>query len=190
MDSIRDALIESADIKRTISERLCHEIESVIKMISNALKTGKKILIMGNGGSAADAQHIAGELVGRFKAERKAIPAIALSTDTSIITAIGNDYGFDTIFERQVEALTCKGDIVIGISTSGNSLNIIKGLSLAKKLGAKTIALLGNDGGSIKDIVDLAIVIPSHNTPRIQEAHITIGHIICEEVEKRWINNL
>ncbi|MBI5183879.1 MAG: D-sedoheptulose 7-phosphate isomerase [Nitrospinae bacterium] len=184
---IKSALIESANIKRTISEELCHEIECGIKMISNALKRGKKILLMGNGGSAADAQHLAGELIGRFKAERKAIPAIALTTDTSIITAVGNDYGFDTIFERQIDALTCKGDVVIGISTSGRSPNIIKGLRLAKELGAKTIALLGNDGGGVKEMVDLAIVIPSYNTPRIQEAHITIGHIICEEVEKEFL---
>ena len=139
---------------------------------------------MGNGGSAADAQHIAGELVGRFKKERKAIPAISLSTDTSILTAIGNDYGFEKVFERQIEALGNKGDVVIGISTSGNSENVYRAMKLAKKMGLTTIGLLGNDGGKIKNLSDIALVVPSKNTPRIQETHITIGHIICEGVER------
>ena len=139
---------------------------------------------MGNGGSAADAQHIAAELVGRFKKERKAIPALALTVDTSSLTALGNDYGFDTIFERQVEALANKHDAVIGISTSGNSENIIRAVNKANSIGAFTIGLLGNDGGKLKDAVNLPIIIPSNDTARIQEVHITIGHIICEIIEE------
>ena len=141
-------------------------------------------MLMGNGGSAADAQHIAAELVGRFKKERKAMPALALTVDTSSLTALGNDYGFDTIFERQVEALANKNDTVIGISTSGNSENIIRAVNKANSIGAFTIGLLGNDGGKLKDAVNLPIIIPSNDTARIQEVHITIGHIICEIIEE------
>ena len=141
-------------------------------------------MLMGNGGSAADAQHIAAELVGRFKKERKAMPALALTVDTSSLTALGNDYGFDTIFERQVEALANKHDAVIGISTSGNSENIIRAVNKANSIGAFTIGLLGNDGGKLKDAVNLPIIIPSNDTARIQEVHITIGHIICEIIEE------
>tara|TARA_B100000953_G_C17798486_1_gene351307 strand:- start:194 stop:619 length:426 start_codon:yes stop_codon:yes gene_type:complete len=139
---------------------------------------------MGNGGSAGDAQHIAAELVGRFKKERKAMPALALTVDTSSLTALGNDYGFDTIFERQVEALANKNDTVIGISTSGNSENVVRAVNKANSIGAFTIGLLGNDGGKLKDAVNLPIIIPSNDTARIQEVHITIGHIICEIIEE------
>ena len=166
------------------------DIQKAIDLISDAIKSGKKVLLMGNGGSAADTQHIAGELVGRFKKERKAIPAISLSTDTSILTAIGNDYGFEKVFERQIEALGNKGDVVIGISTSGNSENIYRAMKLAKKMGLTTIGLLGNDGGKIKNLSDIALVVPSKNTPRIQETHITIGHIICEGVERIISNEI
>ncbi len=141
---------------------------------------------MGNGGSAADCQHIAAELVGRFKSEREGLPAIALTTDTSILTAIGNDYSFNEIFARQIEALANKGDLVIGISTSGNSENVIRGILKAKKIGCYTVGLLGKDGGKLKNLVDLAIIIPSNNTPRIQECHILIGHIACEIVDKEF----
>jgi D-sedoheptulose 7-phosphate isomerase len=138
---------------------------------------------MGNGGSAGDAQHIASELVGRFSKERRGLPAIALTTDTSILTSVGNDYGYEHIFSRQVEALANTDDLVIGISTSGNSNNVLQALKAAKSLGCQTVALLGKDGGQIKDIVELPLIIPSANTARIQEAHILIGHIICEIID-------
>lgn len=136
--------------------------------------------------SAANSQHFAAEIVGRFKLERKGLPAIALTTDISILTAIGNDYGFDRIFERQVEALGKEGDVLAGISTSGNSENVIKAANKAKEMGIYTIGLLGKGGGKLKDIVDLALVVPSNDTARIQECHLTIYHVICEEVEKNW----
>jgi D-sedoheptulose 7-phosphate isomerase len=139
---------------------------------------------MGNGGSAADAQHFVAEIVGRFKLERRGLPAIALSTDTSILTAIGNDYGFDKVFSRQVEALASPGDLVIGISTSGNSPNVLLALQLARQAGCSTVGLLGKDGGSIKDVCDLALVVPTNDTPRVQEGHITIIHIVCDLLEK------
>jgi len=153
-------------------------------LISAALTNGNKLLVMGNGGSAADSQHFVAEIVGRFKMERKALPAVALSTDTSILTAIGNDYGFESIFSRQVEALAAPGDIVVGLSTSGNSPNVLKALKVARERGCRTVGLLGKDGGSIRTVCDLALVVPSTDTPRIQEGHITIIHIVCDLVEK------
>ena len=146
----------------------------------------KKIIIFGNGGSAADAQHIVAEFIGRFKLERKTLPAIALTSNSSIITALANDYSYDTIFSRQCEGLVQKGDIVIGISTSGKSLNVKKGLTVSKKKGAITIGLLGNKGGIIRKICDIPIIVNSSSTPRIQEVHRMIYHIICEEVEKEF----
>jgi D-sedoheptulose 7-phosphate isomerase len=153
-------------------------------LLTAALNHGNKLLVMGNGGSAADSQHFVAEIVGRFKLERRALPAIALSTDTSILTAIGNDYGFDAVFSRQVEALAAPGDVVVGISTSGNSPNVLTALKIAKARGCRTIGLLGKDGGSIKAACDLALVVPSEDTPRIQEGHITIIHIVCDLVER------
>ena len=182
-DNIEKSLLDSAKcIEDAVA--LSEIIEYAIREIINCLENGKKILIFGNGGSAADAQHIAAELVGRFKKERKAMPALALTVDSSSLTALGNDYGFDTIFERQVEALANKNDAVIGISTSGNSENIIRAVNKANSIGAFTIGLLGNDGGKLKDAVNLPIIIPSNDTARIQEVHITIGHIICEIIEE------
>ncbi|MFH1096797.1 MAG: D-sedoheptulose 7-phosphate isomerase [Candidatus Desantisbacteria bacterium] len=172
---------ESIDVKNNIPIK---DVSDAIRLIINAYKQHKKVLICGNGGSAADAQHMAGELVGRFKMERQALGAIALTTDTSILTAIGNDYGFDDIFSRQIEALAETDDVVIGISTSGNSPNVLKGIAMAKKNGAMTIGFTGKDGGKLKDMTDVCIVVPSSNTPRIQEAHITIIHIICLLVEQ------
>lgn len=183
-ENIKKALMESADLKRQIAEKFIDLIEEAISLICGSLKKSGKILLMGNGGSAADAQHIAAEFIGRFKLERNSLPAIALTTDTSILTSVGNDYGFDQIFARQLESLGRKEDVVIAISTSGNSKNIIEALRLSQRNGLKSIGLLGCNGGEIKELVDLAIVAPSSNTPRIQESHITIGHIICEEVEK------
>ena len=150
----------------------------------DAYKDGNCSRFCGNGGSAGDAQHIAAELVGRFKKERKAMPALALTVDTSSLTALGNDYGFDTIFERQIEALANKNDAIIGISTSGNSENVLRAVIKANTIGAFTIGLIGNDGGKLKDTVNLPIIIPSNDTARIQEVHITIGHIICEIIEE------
>lgn len=162
---------------------LIPKIEQAVEMIVNSYKSGGKLILFGNGGSAADAQHIAAELVGRFQIERKALNAVALSTNTSILTAIGNDYGFDRVFERQLEGLAGLNDTVIGITTSGNSKNVLLAVNRAKKLKFKTIGLTGGDGGKLKKISDLCIVVPSSSTARIQEAHITIGHIICKLVE-------
>lgn len=170
-----------AEIERTLTERIAEAVEMLIV----AMGQGKKLLVMGNGGSAADAQHLAAEIIGRFKLERRALPAIALTTDTSILTALGNDYGFDRIFARQVEGLAQAGDVVIGISTSGNSPNVCAALAQARTMGCRTIGLLGKDGGCIRAEADVALIVPSHDTPRIQEGHLTIIHIICDLLEKR-----
>ncbi len=188
-DKMKDYFKESAEIKIKFIEENEEKLKEAIEKIIEALERGNKILICGNGGSAADAQHFAAELVGRFKLERKGLPAIALTTDTSILTAIGNDYSFDNIFERQVEALGKEGDVLIGISTSGNSENVIRAVKKAKELNIYTIGLLGKGGGKLKDLVDLALIVPSNNTPRIQECHVTIYHVICEEVEKRLFSD-
>jgi D-sedoheptulose 7-phosphate isomerase len=160
-------------------------VAGTVELLAAAYRAGNKLLVCGNGGSAADAQHLAAEIVGRFKMERRGLPAIALTTDSSILTAIGNDYGFDRIFSRQVEALAAPGDVVIGISTSGNSPNVQQALELARRSGCRTVGLLGRDGGSIAGIVDIALTVPSHDTPRIQEGHICMIHIICDLLEKR-----
>ncbi|MBN2368098.1 D-sedoheptulose 7-phosphate isomerase [Candidatus Woesearchaeota archaeon] len=177
-------LKESIEVKEKIIENQLDKIEKTAELFIKAYETGNKIIAFGNGGSAADAQHLVGELVGRFKIERKGLPAIALTTDSSVITAIANDYGYDMIFERQLEANAVKNDIVFGISTSGNSPNIINALKRAKKLGCKTIGLTGKKGGEMAGLCDVCIVVPSDNTPRIQEAHIAIIHIICELLDK------
>ena len=158
-------------------------LEIAAKLCISGLNGGGKILIFGNGGSAADAQHIAAELVGRYKIERKGLPAIALTTDTSALTAIGNDYGYDHVFDRQVEALANEGDVVIGISTSGNSDNVINALKLAKDLGCKTIGFTGRDGGMMNSLCDVNLVVPAQDTARIQELHIVIGHTMCHLIE-------
>jgi D-sedoheptulose 7-phosphate isomerase len=165
--------------------QLAGPISAVVDLVAEALGNGKKLIVMGNGGSAADAQHFAAEIVGRFRVERRALPAIALSTDTSILTAVGNDYGFDQIFRRQVEAHAETGDVVVGISTSGSSNNVYGALLLARERGCRTVGLLGKDGGTIAGIVELPVTIAAQETARIQEAHITIIHIVCELVEKR-----
>lgn len=160
-------------------------IEAMIDVIVDAIRAGGKLLIAGNGGSAADAQHFAAEMVGRFQMERKAIPAIALTTDTSILTAIGNDYGFDQVFVRQVEALARPGDILLGISTSGQSHNLLQAMVLARQNGCRTLCLAGKDGGAMAQSADLALVIPSMAVPHIQEAHLTVIHLMCREIERR-----
>ncbi|CAA6810531.1 MAG: Phosphoheptose isomerase 1 (EC [uncultured Campylobacterales bacterium] len=170
-----------------VKQDLIHHIHTANVIVNEAIKNGKKVLICGNGGSAADAQHIAAEFTGRFEVERVGLPAISLSTDTSALTAIGNDYGFDKIFSRQVEALGNEGDVLIGISTSGNSQNIIQALKIAEEKGLKTIGMSGRDGGVMNDICDINIVIPSDVTARIQEIHILIGHIICKSVDANYM---
>jgi D-sedoheptulose 7-phosphate isomerase len=161
-------------------------IEIAANLCIDALKKDNKILLFGNGGSAADAQHIAAELVGRYKTERKGLSAIALTTDTSSITSIANDYGYLNVFSRQVEALANKGDILIGISTGGTSANVISALKLANELGCITIGLSGKSGGEFNSLCDVNIVVPSEDTPRIQEMHIVIGHIICHLIDEEF----
>ena len=184
---IENLILSSSDIiKRSVN--LSNQIEASVRTITECLRNENKIIIFGNGGSAADAQHIAAEFVGRFMRKRKSLPAIALTTDSSILTSIGNDYSFDDVFSRQCESLVSKGDIVIGISTSGNSKNVENGIVTAKEKGAITIGLLGNHGGALKNIVDIPIIVESTETPRIQEVHRVISHLICDLVEQDLIN--
>ncbi len=175
------------DVFEKTQEELRDHIYTACIIATEVLKNGKKILLFGNGGSAADAQHIAAELTGRYKIKRRGLPAIALTTDTSAITAIANDFGFKNIFKRQVEALGEEGDLLIGISTSGNSKNVLKALKLGREIGCKTIGLSGNDGGKMSQFCDLNIIVPSANTPRIQEMHILIGHTICQAIDRAFI---
>jgi len=183
---IEDYIIKSSEIAKN-SVSISDEIERSINAIVECLDKGNKIVLFGNGGSAADAQHIAAELIGRFKAERKSYPAIALSTDSSVLTSLSNDYSFDVVFSRQCESLVVDGDVVIGISTSGNSTNVEKALLVSKNNGATTIGMLGNKGGKIKEVVDIPIVVDSSSTPKIQEVHRIVYHVICEMVEKIMI---
>jgi D-sedoheptulose 7-phosphate isomerase len=184
LEEVQKQLQSHRAVIELIERDMTAEITVLVNMLTDLFQRGGKLLVMGNGGSAADAQHMVAEIVGRFKLERAALPAVALTTDTSILTAIGNDYGFDSIFSRQIEALATDQDVVIGISTSGNSGNILKALKEARARGSRTVGLLGKDGGSIKDVCDLALIIPSEDTPRIQEGHITIIHIVCDLTEK------
>lgn len=174
-------------IQKTI-EVLQDDVAKASGMCVNALKNGNKILLFGNGGSAGDAQHIAAELTGRYKTERRGLPGIALTTDTSALTAIGNDYGYDRVFDRQVEALAQSGDILIGISTSGNSKNVINAFKIGKEMGCICIGLSGRDGGGMNEVSDINVVVPSNNTPRIQEMHILIGHTICQIIDDNFSN--
>ena len=189
INTIKSIIEDSIQTKKLVSEQLTEHIQKSAELIINSLKNGNKLLICGNGGSAADSQHFAAELCGRFEMDRKTLPAIALTTNTSIITAIGNDYGFDTIFEKQVEAYGKPGDVFFGITTSGNSPNIITALEKAKSLGMKTISLLGKDGGKLKDKADVDLTVPCQNTARTQESHIMIIHIICKLVEDALFQN-
>jgi D-sedoheptulose 7-phosphate isomerase len=181
--TIRHELLAHLEVINLTIETMQEKIELASLLVVETLKNGNKILLCGNGGSAADAQHIAAELTGRYNTERKGLAGIALTTDTSALTAIGNDYGFDRIFDRQVEALANKGDLIIGISTSGNSKNIISALKLGKEIGCKTLGLTGRDGGVINDICNLNLIVPSNDTSRIQEIHILIGHTICQIID-------
>jgi len=181
---IKAQLQNHCEVVTALARDLAPAIERAALLLVAAFRGGNKLLVMGNGGSAADAQHFAAEIVGRFKLERPALPALALTTDSSILTAIGNDYGFERVFSRQVEAHAASGDVVIGISTSGNSPNVQLALELAAGKGCRTIALLGRDGGAISGVAELSLVVPSHDTPRIQEGHIAIIHVVCDLVEK------
>jgi D-sedoheptulose 7-phosphate isomerase len=181
-DLIHGALIAHQTVIAQL-EPLIPAIHALGERLRDCLNSGNKILLMGNGGSAADCQHIAAEIVGRYKRERRGLPAIALTTDTSILTSVGNDYGFEYIFSRQVEALCAPNDIVIGLSTSGNSANVVAGIQAAKQAGAYTVGLTGASGGRLADLCDVTLAMPSSDTPRIQEAHILIGHILCELAE-------
>jgi len=167
-----------------VHELLGTEIASFSKTMSDALLNGCTVFWCGNGGSAADSQHLAAELVGRFQKDRRPLRSVALTTDTSIITSVSNDYTYDDIFSRQVEALSNPGDVLIGISTSGRSENVLRAFKMARSLGVKTLGLLGKDGGAARSLVDRSIVIPSESTARIQEAHILIGHILCDLIER------
>ena len=185
-ETIRQQIQTSIDTKRAIlaDSRLLDIIAQAAQMVTNTYRNGHKTLLAGNGGSAADAQHIAGEFVSRFYFDRPGLPSIALSTDTSILTAIGNDYGYDRLFARQVQAQGMEGDIFIGISTSGNSENIVRALETCRKKNIYSIGLTGAEGGHMKELCDLTICVPSCETPRIQESHILTGHIICCIVEQ------
>lgn len=182
-DKIKDIIEESIGVKKDVIKSQLDAIEKATSAIISTLRAQGKVILFGNGGSAADSQHIAAELVGKFLKERKALPAIALTTNTSILTAIGNDYSYAQIFARQLDALAEKKDIAIGISTSGKAANVIEAIELANRKGITTIALTGGDGGGLAKIAKISIIVPSKVTPRIQEAHITIGHIICQLVE-------
>ena len=185
-DRIKDILLESIQVKEELLRIGIDQIIEIANLIIDCFKKNGKVILFGNGGSASDSQHIAAELVGRFKKDRTALAAIALTTNTSILTSLANDYGYDIIFAKQIEALGQKNDIAIGISTSGKAKNVILGIKQAKKMGLKTIAFTGSDGGELVKITDISLTVPSSVTARIQEAHITVGHIICELVEEKF----
>ena len=185
-EKIRNYILSSSEIVHG-SVLLAPNIEKSIIAIVKCFRRGNKVVLFGNGGGAADAQHIAAEFIGRFKINRKSLPAIALSDNPSTITAISNDFSFDLVFSRQCESLISKGDVVIGISTSGNSLNVKKGINISKKKGAITIGLLGNKGGSIKKCVDIPLIVNATETSHIQEVHRIIYHVICEIVERKLV---
>ena len=176
-------LKESTEVKARFIKENLPKLLDVIKLISQAFEAGNKLFLFGNGGSAADAQHIAAEFVNRYVIDRPSLPAIALTTDTSVLTSISNDLSFSEIFAKQLRALGKEGDITIGISTSGNSSNVIKAFEVAKEMGIKTVALTGNDGGVLAKIADFSLIVSSSSTPRIQETHIFTGHLLCEMVE-------
>ncbi len=184
IDDITSQLQSHRSVMEAVERQMLPQITEMAVLLADTFNRGNKLLVMGNGGSAADSQHFAAEIVSRFRMERRALPAVALSTDTSILSAIGNDYGFESVFSRQVEALAAAGDMVVGISTSGNSVNVEKALALARARGCRTVGLLGRDGGSIRNVCGLSLIVPSDDTPRIQEAHIAIIHIVCDLVEK------
>lgn len=182
---IKHELAIHLDTFNEVKLKLMPQIKSIAEILVDTINRNKKIILFGNGGSAADAQHIAAELSGRYKKERRGLPALALTTDTSALTAISNDYGFEFMFSRQVEALANEGDTIIGISTSGNSVNVLEGLKKGKEIGCNLIGMSGNDGGKLSEVSDINLIIPSENTARIQEMHILIGHIFCQIIEDK-----
>lgn len=184
IEEIKKELQESANLKLEIAKNQSEKISKIANLIIDTYKNGGKVFLVGNGGSAADAQHIAAELIGRFKIDRRGLAAIALTTDSSVLTSLSNDYGFEDVFVRQLDALSSEGDILIAITTSGTSPNIIKAAEFAKENKVKVVSLVGKNKTKLTEISDAFISIPSHNTPRIQESHITIGHIICNLVER------
>jgi D-sedoheptulose 7-phosphate isomerase len=181
---IRGAIRESIEVKSDLLNHHVSTIADLSRLLIDALRAGKKLVLFGNGGSAADAQHVAAELVNRFQMDRNPLPAIALTTDTSILTSVGNDLAFDELFSRQVRALVQRGDVAVGISTSGNSSNVINGIIAAKEKGAVTVGFTGRSGGRLKDLVDTCCHVSSESTARIQEAQITIWHALCEVIER------
>jgi D-sedoheptulose 7-phosphate isomerase len=181
---IRGAIRESIEVKSDLLNQHVSIIADLSRLLIDALRAGKKLVLFGNGGSAADAQHVAAELVNRFQMDRNPLPAIALTTDTSILTSVGNDLAFDELFSRQVRALVQRGDVAVGISTSGNSSNVINGIIAAKEKGAVTVGFTGRGGGRLKDLVDTCCHVSSESTARIQEAQITIWHALCEVIER------
>jgi D-sedoheptulose 7-phosphate isomerase len=183
-EEILQAFKDSSEVKARFIRNHADMLIQVVKVLVAAFKGGHKVLLFGNGGSAADAQHLAAEFVNRFLIERPPLPAIALTTDTSILTSISNDYGYADTFAKQVKALGKEGDVAIGISTSGTAANVVKAIKVAKDMGMKTVGLTGGDGGDLAKIVDFALVVDSSATPRIQETHITIGHVLCEMVDR------
>lgn len=182
-EKIKDSLLESIQVKEELMRTSIGEVMAIAEFAVDSLKKGGKLILFGNGGSASDSQHIAAELVGRFKKDRTALAAIALTVNTSVLTSLANDYGYEIVFAKQVEALAQKNDLVIGISTSGKAKNVAAGIKQAKKMGIKTVALTGGDGGELARLADVSLIVPSSVTARIQEAHITLGHIICELIE-------
>lgn len=191
MDEIRRIIVDTIDVKRQIlkDERLLQTIRDCVDLLVNTFRNGNKVLFCGNGGSASDAQHLAAELSGRFYLDRYALPAEALHCNTSYLTAVANDYSFEVIYSRLIKGIGQEGDIIIGLTTSGNSKNIINAFSEAREKQMKTIAFTGKTGGKIKEISDFLINIPSEDTPRVQESHITVGHIICQMVEQIYFKN-
>ena len=185
VEDITRELRESAALKMHVAETQGPVIQAMIECIWESMQQGGKLLMCGNGGSAADAQHLVTECMVRLEVDRAPLPAIALTTDTSLLTAAGNDYGFETIFARQVAGLGRLGDVLLAISTSGNSLNVVRAVEEAHRRGLHTLGLLGKDGGRLKEMVHLALVVPSSSTQRIQEVHITVGHILCGALERR-----
>ena len=185
-DLVRDRIQSSINVKQALlKDSAFHDLVAQVAMqIVKSLRAGGKVLFFGNGGSAADAQHLAAEFTGRYLRERRALPALALHANTSALTAIGNDYGFDFVFARQLEALGKEGDVAVGISTSGNSSNVVRAMEVAKSKSIYTVALVGASGGAMKELADCALCMPSNETPRIQECHILTGHLICEIVEQ------
>ena len=188
MSLVEDRILQSIETKQRMlrDPEILRKISDAGAIVRSALESGKKVLLCGNGGSASDSLHIAGELVGRFQKERRPLPALALTGDAVAMTALSNDYSYEDAFARQTEGLMKDGDVLIGLSTSGDSENVYRAIKKANEIGGKTIALLGKDGGKISAISELSIIVPSNNTARIQESHILIGHIICELVEEMF----